>query len=111
MGMKEPIIVLIVIFCVIFAFLGYQFSPAATAGIQITHNGKPVDNLEVTIYLTSESYRSPNQVSTTDGTGLVTFMVNHGDMWSGGSILYNFNYNGTGYSFSEPLTQIVEVSV
>jgi hypothetical protein len=89
-------------------------SPAATAGIQITYDGKPIDNLEVRVYLShsqSGSNTSPDKIATTDGTGLVTININYGDLWQGGSILYDFGYNGIIYSFSEPLTQIVEVSV
>jgi len=92
--------------------IGYGTSTAATAGIQIIHNGKPINNLEVRVYLPGYSNpATPNKILTTDGTGFAILSVSHDDLWSGNSVLYGFAVNGTSYSFSEPLTQIVEVSV
>ncbi len=93
------------------ALFGYMISPATTAGIQITHNGKPINNLEVRVYLPGCQDTCPVKVLTTDGTGIVTITITNSKIWGGGSILYDFGFNGTIYSFSEPLTQIVEVSV
>lgn len=94
------------------AVLGYSTSSVGTAGIQISHNGKPLNNLQVNVYLPGYANEaSPQKVLTTDGTGIATFTVTQSNLWSGNSVKYGFSVNGTSYLFSEPLTQIVEVSV
>ena len=82
-------------------------APVNTAGVVILHNGTPIHNLAV-----SASYQGSNgpfMTGTTDGTG--TFIVHTNLVNSGMTVLYNFNINGTGYSFAGSATQMTTVSL
>src|SRR6266566_2499918 len=76
-------------------------APANTAGVVILHNGTPIHNLAVSV--SYQGTNGPFITGTTDGTG--TFIVHINLINSGSTILYNFNINGTGYSFAGSATQ------
>ncbi len=85
----------------------------ATVGIQVMHDGKPVNNLEVRIYDTGYSYnRQLDGTFTTDGTGIVTYIVYNREVYGmGGTMLYDFTFMGTTYSFAGAKDQFLVESV
>lgn len=111
-GPKIIICVFLVVLACMIGVSTWLLSPGGTDGIRVLHDGKPVYNLGITVYATNTlSNGTPWKTGTTDGSGTFTFSITNGNVQSPSSILYDFNYNGTGYSFSGMDNHVITVNL